>query len=199
MTCCLKLFSSFFVCDQLLVAACDWWEVLAVTLTDCICVCAEKDNKSKYFPLAVMTDIWLCLFCQSVCFACLCCLCKCASVCFFFQCSVCFVSFTVSMLPRQEISLLFSVPTDGWQPYWATYCGVYCQAQVCWTESKMIRDSLLVGWSVTEPWWQDGKTQSTVTFCFFFPKSYWLNRISFLCIIQCLSGLWNIKQKSSFQ
>lgn len=85
MTCCLKLFSSFFVCDQLLVAACDWWEVLAVTLTDCICVCAEKDNKSKYFPLAVMTDIWLCLFCQSVCFACLCCLCKCVrlSVSFF--------------------------------------------------------------------------------------------------------------------
>lgn len=107
MTCCLKLFSSFFVCDQLLVAACDWWEVLAVTLTDCICVCAEKDNKSKYFPLAVMTDIWLCLFCQSVCFACLCCLCKCASVCFFFQCCLLCIFHSFYAAKTRNFPLIF--------------------------------------------------------------------------------------------
>lgn len=130
-TCCFKILHFPGVCDQLPVIACDWWDLVTVTLTDCVCMCAGKDNKWKYFPCTVTADI--CLFPSlSVCLS------ACLSE------SVCFVGRHFSQLLRCQnktrIFFFFSFQADGWQPYaeWLTVWGLLSCSRVFFarTQSK---------------------------------------------------------------
>lgn len=103
-------------------------------------VCVQKkttNQNQKYFPLTVTADICLCLSCQSV----------------RLSVSVCFVSFTVCMLPRQdkEISFLFRFQqmADSFMLSNLVW-GLLSSSRVLDRE-QVICDSLLAGWSVAEP------------------------------------------------